>query len=162
MEALIKRVKEATGPDRELDAEIAAFVQHEPPGFDRAVFLPSVEIRFVAREDGEVFIYAEMPNDDRQEYLRVSRRYFAPHYTASLDAALSLVPEHGATLNDDGMCAWRIVGNWPYEAPEAFSFSASVVMAKNGLEAGTFEGRSRTPALALVLASLRARLAMGE
>lgn len=61
----------------------------------------------------------------------------APHYTTSLDSAMSLVPEG---------CGWKVEQTWR-------SSSDALVGGRHRCE------QAATPALALVIAALRARLA---
>ena len=116
--ALIERVEAATGPDREVDAEIACAMCR--------FRLPT----HTARPDPIA------PGRVRD----CVGGWVAPTYTASLDAALTLVPSGFDWLLDSGRIA--IVGRRP---------------------AGPFTARAATPALALTAAALRARLAqMGD
>lgn len=106
--ALIEKLEQAKEGSRELDAEIAKLVgtEHGP--------------REVVRvESRSIDSYPEV----------------APHYTESLDAALTLVPKgHGAvsaSINERGPSSMRI--GHPYVC-----------------------GNAATPALALVIAALKA------
>lgn len=96
--ALAERVENAAGPDRELDAEIAIKL--------------AVPIPFSADEDG----------------CMVQKMGDVPRYTASIDAAASLVP--------DG---------------EGFA------LVYNAAKVGIWTGKGKTPALALLAAALFAR-----
>lgn len=105
MEELARRCEEASGPDRELDRDIA-----------RAVGAKA--------SNGHVNI--------------------ASRYTASIDAALPLVPEGGF---------WALGWNGPDSGhPKA---TASVFTVGGAMEKGSGE----TPALALCAAALRAKQA---
>jgi hypothetical protein len=109
---LIARIEAATGPDRTLDSAIAAAV-----GFEG--WTP--EAWAAAEADPELW----RPSIPK-----------APAYTASLDSALTLVPE-GAhwVLYDDG---------YAYVGPD---------------DEPTAEWRGATPAIALCAAALRSRMA---
>jgi len=97
---LIRRLEAATGPDREIDADIGrVFGRLKPP----------------------------YPHDAGFEYLR---------YTESLDAALTLVPED---------CRWEL-GVYPM-----LGFCGAVWTDV------LHRGFGRTPAIALLIAALRAR-----
>lgn len=101
--ALIERVERATGPDRELDAEIGALVMKNG---------------CIREADGRQFQIQPHPR----------------RYTASLDAAVSLVPEGWAwCVHDVGIASLM-------RAPRVVKATAA------------------TPALALCAAALRARM----
>lgn len=72
---LIERLERAEAPSRELDAEIAALVHVDADGLDFEAF---------PEPSGKVTIY--FPS-------KVKQAYAAHRYTASIDAALTLVPE---------------------------------------------------------------------
>jgi hypothetical protein len=118
--ALADKVEKATGPDRELDEEVAAAV---------------------------VGATREVQSDGRAAYHRgscwVSVGVVKP-YSASLDAAASLVP--------DGM-SWRMEC-WQGDRPEAIARVLS-----DGL---LVVAATRSPALALTAAALRARAHQSE
>lgn len=129
LEALLARVLEGEGPDRELDAEIVA------------AFTPGV-----------VSLGDEIPDENwcnrlyRWEPPRVWRDswLYVPEYTASLDAALTLVPE-----------------GWSWYA-EMRHYLAPVGAAGSVWQAGqqraTFTADAATPARALIAACLKARI----
>ena len=124
-EALARRCEQATGPDRELDVRIHCLV--------RGVEFPEPPY------EGEYIDYDEIPYGGvvkvvptKNGLLLPSRKDSALRYTASLDAAMTLVPEG---------CNWCIDTR---EGPPAANVGGMWV-----------EGR--TPALALCAASLRAR-----
>ena len=129
---LIHRLERATGPDRELDAEIAVAIKHDLPA-------PMGECQATLRFPHK--------SDDCAEgtywLVQLSGKSLrtAPHYTASLDAALTLVPE-GCQWTIEADTAWL---RWPEgdkirEAQGAFNRS----------------GGKKT-ALALCIAALKAR-----
>ena len=117
LNTLAGRVEAATGPDRELDAAIANAVGAEhgqKSGWSNG-------------ENGDYFVIDEC----------------APRYTASIDAALTLVPDGWSVLS-----AWNPTGR-----------------CKCDLSDGPMDGQNRTwigsepcptPALALTAAALRA------
>lgn len=84
---LIAALRAATGPDRTLDAEIAALLRIVP-GIRPEDYL--VPLSYRAREDrtGWVGVFAIRP--DGTERMIHSRE--APAFTGSIDAALTLVP----------------------------------------------------------------------
>lgn len=114
MEELIKRLEAATGPDRELDIAI-----------DRALFPESY-----ARPSDPTPV--DLPEDFGKDAMSMMM-HPAPAYTASIDAALTLVPE-GA--------------RWDVQRDRTAAF-ASID--------GVTTGRCATPAIALCIAALRAR-----
>jgi hypothetical protein len=116
--ALAERVEQASGPDRELDAEIAAATG--------ALYGPRHKTYIESRTI---------------EYIEES----ALRYTASLDAAMRLVPEDGFGS--------LIAGKWP---DGSTGFVAVVTKPSRA------EAEARTPALALTAAALRTQATQGE
>jgi hypothetical protein len=115
--ALAIRCEQATGPDRELDLRIAKRREQKP--------IPESANRI----DGEMVWSGPLG-------------FFLPAYTASLDAAMALVPEG---------CPWALCS--PDGDEPAFATLAMTM-------AGDAEhGSGATPALALCAAALRARAA---
>lgn len=137
MEALIQRVEKAQGPDASIDADIAVAT-----GWKRgqviACFTPEdARIRFP---------------DDHNGFCRA---YDVPRYTASLDAAVSLVPE-GHWWNVSRTCA----DNSPmrhFGTRSGHCFTAGC--APWGRDQHT---TAHTPELALLVAILKALLAGEE
>ena len=105
---LIARLEATEGPSRELDCEI-----HEALGH-------------------EVILGAGKHPMNRTGGGRV------PKYTASLDAAVSLVPE-----------GWEVVLEW-------YRSEGMARLSRNGLDADSLSA-GKTPALALCIAALKAR-----
>jgi hypothetical protein len=139
LEALLARVLEGTGPDRELDAEIEAFLTGR-------VMHP--------RAPGWTF----EPQDTEWKLARLADRTFisracrpAPPFTGSLDAALTLVPEGKA---------WTVgqnVHHWYWSA------SVNALDEDGAPKSIGWGGLSNSPALALCAAALQARMeALGE
>ena len=132
LEALLARVLEGTGPDRELDAEIA------------------LAFGIVAQRAGNCFYghkhYSVMVLD-RDYYDHDGNAPELPHFTASLDAAVTLVPEGWrwwVNSSNNARC-WLPGGDG--QAPQAIAQPKKCV----------------TPALALIAACLLARMdALGE
>mgnify|MGYP006352610897 FL=1 len=124
--ALASRVEAATGADRELDAAIAVAVSDDVGAW---VVEPSPSSLF-SHQPGW-FCTSD------------NRSHKAPAYTASLDAAMSLVPSgwnHGYSSRQGTEPSWRVVAQcW------------------NAKPASTLHGEAATPALALTAACLRAR-----
>lgn len=115
---LAERVEAASGPDRELDALI-----HEVFG------LPF-----------EMEYWSEADTTPQRNLSKV------PHYTASLDAAMTLVPDGwnwGVWMRHD----WR---------------EQNAQVWHPARDASTLHGYAATPALALCAASLRARASAKE
>lgn len=118
--ALAERAKAATGPDRELDHAISLHVKNK----GRTGSFPTAEAWLAAAN---------------------SQNWGSCRYTASLDAAMTLVPE---------ACEWA---RW--------SPGSMVVLLPPQPDddekawARTFESRGATPALALTAAALRAHAA---
>ena len=121
LDALADRCEAATGPDRELDAATSAILRLGA-GYGWALNYP----HWFAGRDGRVHLAVHGPN------------FQAPAYTASLDAAMTLVPEDRE---------WVIAN---YRSP------------KTVVRVGAFNQASAvTPALALCAAALRARAHQG-
>ena len=126
---LADRVEAATGPGRELDAEIARAI-----GWGCVMRDPEAGHRWIC--------WRKRYRDG--EWIRL------PHYTFSIDAALTLVPE-----------GWFIYGMGERVTPiiykgdrhEHIDFWAETQHRQGGLLQKAF---AATPALALVAASLRA------
>lgn len=131
--ALAERVEKAEGPDRELDALIEAVRRSVPkPGVNGWIAV------------GDRHYERLIPGTTAVEYFVVRR------YTASLDAAMTLVPEG---------CGYEVASDYSDEWDSGFRFyrlsgrfNARVYLAGGG----SFEANAATPALALTAASLRA------
>jgi hypothetical protein len=119
LEALADRCKTATGPDRDLDCAIAAAV-----GW-REIELPHGS-RYCISPDGRECSHGLIA--------------YAPRFTASLDAAMTLVPE-----------GWWWVADGHARASLFREDAADQIISK-----------AATPSLALCSAALRARAAHKE
>jgi hypothetical protein len=132
MQDLIERLQSATGPVRELDGLIYGYLN----GLKRN------DCTFILEIDGERFQF-EHPTERHPvgPAALYVRGYKVPEYTASLDAAVKLVP-------DD--MPWDIGGNTacPY---------ATVWNADKTCPHERYQVLADTPALALCIAALRAR-----
>ena len=123
-ECLITRLEIAAGPDQNLDADIEAFVAGGIPAYRaKESWMRSYSANFIH-------------GDETGQCHPLSRH--APTYTASIDAALMLVPGHHRVdvqrTGDDGYaCVWGDAGN------------RSV--------------RAATPSIALCIAALKTRVA---
>lgn len=132
LSALIERVENATGPDRELDALIFRVLDLKLPD----QFL-SMGIKLSWQADGS----ATVPVGDMQV------RYEPPHFTSSLDAALALVEEIlPGTF-------WHVAKG--RTRPDEPLFGAELVSPEHGGVNVAVEHESSV-ALALILALLRA------
>ena len=136
LQDLAERIEAADGPDREMDRDI--MLAAVP--CDRAPF------RY----------WAPMNENTGHGAVDVERVYYAPHcaqavavpkFTASLDSALTLVPEgHDWILVD-----------------QRATYGTPFVRVKSGDDrVADWEGRAPTPALALCAAALRARHSQGS
>lgn len=128
---LIARLGKATGPDRECDWAIAYELSNGKIG-------PYQE------EYGKAPQGFEGPDTARAVYVEaIAQRTIYPHYTASLDAAMTLVPE-GASFEIDR----RITDvGWPCTAR---------VWPDGALTIGPL-AFANSPAIALCIAALKAR-----
>ena len=134
LEALLARVLESTGPDRELDAEIA------------------LAFGIVAQRGGNCFYghkhYSVMVLD-RDYYDHDGNAPELPNYTASLDAALTLVPEGWS---------WHAALR-TYLTP----FRGTGSVWQEGQQYALFNADAATPARALIAACIKARMeALGD
>lgn len=131
LQALLNRVLEGTGPDRELDAEIWHIA--EPAAFTAPHGLDCKPWRYIGngvwRDDSD-------PEGHNKA--------FAPPYTTSLDAALTLVPE--------GWGWGAAMRHWLTPVGAA----GSVWQA--GQPRATFTADAATPARALMAACLKAKM----
>lgn len=124
-EGLIDRLAKATGPDRELSVEIATYlfdIEWRP-------YTAGKRVRILCgydRSTGDTVFYGKA---------------VVPHYTASIDAALTLVPEgYGSvslSINERDQSSAR------FAHPYVF-------------------GNAATPAIAICIAALKTRLAKAE
>jgi hypothetical protein len=122
MTDLIQRLRAATGPDRELDAEICRRLGYE------------------VRTDGGRGHYYEPKKNWSWENV--------PAYTASLDAAMTLVP-------DETMAS---VGRWKHCEAGTWHWSAQILPVCRIVESHErHQAEAPTPALALTIAALLAR-----
>lgn len=128
---LIARCEAAVGPDRELDAKIALLVGYRRKGARSTI---GISAGYVWAEPGEHFSYGTQP----------------PRYTASIDAALTLVPERWC---------WQV-------GPFNLSGRSTAQIAEPLEDVGGFgpgigvraQCEHSTAPLALVTAALKARL----
>ena len=122
---LIAALEKATGPSRELDAELHA-----------ARFPELRSAPWVSRGGVWVDTSSEDPN-----------MAFPAQYTASIDAALSLVPE-----------GWRWSLDWTQRLPYQDCGRADLYAPGNGIKpADVGDVYAATPAIALCIAALKAR-----
>ncbi len=137
---LAEKVEGLSGPDREVDAEIAAALR---VGTEHgwALRYPA----WIAAKDGRVHLEKNGPS------------FAAPAFTASLDAAMSLVPEGWRIWTADFSIEGRFV--WMLCGPK-LTWITHEDGSREGGEDWYQSGVAATPALALVSASLRARAAM--
>lgn len=137
---LIERLVALKGPDRELDWAIA-------------IAIGLVEIRF---DEGNQVERAYLVTDKPiMRYLGSEGQYKwhdLPHFTASLDAALTLVPEGWD---------WRVSGpDWEnHERVSHFAHVREYQGMSSPKRDAEGDARHSVPAIALCIAALRARAA---
>jgi hypothetical protein len=136
---LIARLEAATGPDRELDAEIAAVAKvNLPPGCDWAFKFPRWQADH--SRHGRVNVIGNVNGNG--DY--IAAHFIAPTYTASIDAALTLMPE-----------LWNyVIGSPGIEETELDKWCVNIAMHPDDRGDLTF---APTPALAICIAALKAR-----
>lgn len=118
---LADEVEKATGPDRRLDASIASLVRLEKvPHWARTWSGP-----WKPTEVGSVVL---MQIDGTP-----GPHFMAREYTASLDAAMTLVPEGWFKLQPDSLKGWAalaVVGPWAHAATPALALCAAALKAR--------------------------------
>lgn len=130
--ALAERCEAATDADRRLDAEIAAACRFFPANMG---FVWKAGLRANVPEVGRVECHTNLGTG--------GPHYAAPKFTASLDAAMTLVPANSLWCTGDGI-----------EGP----FARLCIPVGIGYLGGEQDARyANTPALALCAAALRAR-----
>jgi hypothetical protein len=124
LKQLAERVEAATGPDRELDEAICA------------ALYPTYELPYAAR------------------CAPTHIQSIVPRYSASLDAAMTLVPE--------GWC--KTVADWwcGDDKPPFFADCGDLDALKADVDGIIFQAWAATPALALTAAALRARASIQD
>lgn len=122
---LAERVEALRWPDREVDAEIAAAIHTDIDGIEFEAFV---------EKDGKVTIYFAGG--------KVKQVHRAPAYTASLDAAMTLVERP----------AWVRIDEWPDE----FNATSASVQPIRDPQVGSHCAKAASPAPALCAAALRA------
>lgn len=127
LNALIERLSNATGPDRELDAEIF-----------RAIGMPLPEQFMTAKIALE---WNETEKCFTFDLAETRVRYEQPPFTSSIDAAMTLVPEGYAASVE-----------WSPRYP-----GSAWLYPPNNVNDISFEAEATSPALALCAASLKAR-----
>jgi hypothetical protein len=124
---LAARCEAASGSDRALDAKIAAILRVGT----KAMWAQNYPL-WIPQSDGRVVLGTSGPH------------FVSPAYTASLDAAMTLVPE--------GM-AWTLDGGDPNCMCSA---ALGPVPQPGRMLDATWQGEGETPALAMIAAILRA------
>jgi hypothetical protein len=138
--AIAERCEQAAGPDRELDAEIEAYLTSR-------VTHPRAPGYTLEKQDAEW----KLARLAESGFISSARRP-APPYTASLDAAVTLVPVELPRNLRPGKW-WWMLETWPDECRASVHY-------ENGDPAILEESaKAATPALALCAAALRARAA---
>ena len=132
--ALLAKLEAATGPSRELDAAIAVAIFKAAPGIDLRAE--------AAEEDCEAGTYWLVGPSWRS--LITSQRY-----SESLDAAMTLAAPPGHP-----MWTWRVEARIHGTNPLHHSYEAEITVPSH-----EYGGFAPTPALALCIAAVRARLA---
>ena len=137
MNDLIAALEQATGPSRELDDAISTAIGNPPPKTGGYYGWEKSGGSYTKPRDSEG---------------RTHDTWSAPHYTSSLDSALTLVPEGWA---------WFVqhIGK-PFTTGSARLWIPA--QWTQGIPKEQFVNEAATPALALCIAALRAREAQKE
>ena len=142
LNALADRVEGLTGPCRETDKAIYAAIgncNHE-------------RTKYYHIEDGNDFDGGFTCLDCGNDTYGAKQ---APAYTASLDAAMALVPTEMFPDIRPGTW-WWMIESWPGEA------TAHIAYENRDTGVPEYGGKAATPALALTAAALRALATKGE
>ena len=134
LEELIVRLGSATGPSRELDAEIAVALRIGPKPNAQAGDISWIDRNFpewVALDNGNLAVLHDSG--------RTGVTWESERYTSSIDCALTLVPEgwfwSAGQRDNEPYCGWTL----------------------NGPNDEEVDGDHNAPAMALCLAALKAR-----
>lgn len=139
LDDLIARIEAATGPDRALDAEIACYLKIVPdpaPGWLKRWSGPFAPISFRGSDPGQI---AAMHSDGKSGV-----NWTSPRFTASLDAAITLVPQGSF---------WSLLTSGDND----HGYQAAVVPFRRDIPRELTYTSCETPALALCAAALKAR-----
>jgi hypothetical protein len=139
LDDLIARIAAATGPDRALDAEIAValrIVSDKAPKWLRRWTGPFALISFEGSDPGQ--LGAMRPNGEN------AVNWPAPRFTASLDAAITLIPDDlwwciakGKTRPDEPLYGAQILGGEKLVAESECDGSAALCLCIAALKART-------------------------
>ena len=150
MTDLIARLAAATAGSRELDVRIKAWLQPDIPVMtDSGGYGPNAHpVEYTALSE-MIEVWADgAPNDDRardHHWDGLGMGVSTPHYTTSIDAALTLVPE-----------GWSIANFYEAVKPQDRPWWGVVLRRDEPYR--VFESLGHpTPALALTIAALKAR-----
>lgn len=138
--ALIERLEKATAADRDLGAYIAVATTATVKTDDDLIYARLRDPGNDGTHPGHYFIKSRSGAEART----------APHFTSSIDAALTLVPE-GFFLD---------LHDWTWA--EEPCWNAALQTAKPDTARVHVHGRGTTAALALCIAALKARAALAE
>lgn len=150
---LVERLEKATGPDRELDCLIA--VHPDTPKVGVVKSEAGAGIVAILLEPRATGIHEPDVERALSEYLPETNADYmgVPYYTASLDAALTLVPE-----------GWRCThAYWATdESDPGATFNFTLPQSLTGKPSVYASGTHKKIALALCIAALKARTPTGE
>ena len=138
---LIADLEKAEEGSRELDARIWADTVCTPADFRKYTFSEGCMFEYEPDAIGDVRFWVTSPGGDRQPH----GIYPSPEFSTSIDAALTLVPEH---------MIWKMFNDFPGDV-----FWAIVTDFDDGefTEHRSHACPTPTPALALCIAALKAR-----
>lgn len=124
---LIQKIKGATGPDRELDAAIAVAITPTRSTDDDLIYAKARDPGNDATHPGHYFLQSRSGASCQT----------APHYTSSIDSALTLVPEgssvhlhilHGSAQAEVG------IGNVGIDSPPALALCIAALQARQKMK----------------------------
>lgn len=139
---LADRVERLSGPDRDVDALIACYLRKPLGNIDH--WLHRSDIPYRPTSDG--YYVAELPDG------RTSEGFKSKDFTASLDAAMALVPE----CADGGNEKWAVRLDSGFYGATALLWHECSVTSFHGHASGSHDAMSR----ALTAAALRARASL--
>jgi hypothetical protein len=145
IDAIIAELSEVTGPSREMDAQIALANGYECPRTGNTLaqimsWAPSNTIQEIAR-------WSELP----------TTAFVLPRYTASLDAAMTLVPDRWEVESIGQVYGGSDRGKWTCGL---YTRNPGLGPQSSTNDPSASSGRVATAALALCIAALRVRSAL--
>lgn len=161
LSSLIARLEKAEGPDRELDAEIVFDMFATPVGKHKEDDGPIGYIRLDDQPSWNLGL--RFPGKDRSWFAATRKQIKGETLLIERDGAFVLmnslrIPELTASIDAAVSLAERVLPGWMRSMTTGLGHTAAYVRDKSILDPSKIEGEGyhATPAIALVLATLRA------